>query len=201
MQSLARTFPDKLDVFPDTLFVNKKIGRIRAHIQVDISVRALWSQPDTIFCFHVMDRGQPPFPAMLSSLLAQGNIRLVQWQRATDKRLVRIDHPRIRKKDLFIPTLSAKQWDTLITVRWGQIFPLPGLAPAPEPMPRPTEITLHWTAGKARVTIVTNVLQLDGEDRAVILLDHEMKDPYLVALLELKGISCHALTPAQTTTN
>jgi LysM repeat protein len=201
MQSLAKKFPDKLAVFPDTVAVNKKIGRIHTVVHVDISVHALWSRPDTIFCFQAMDKNQQPFPALLSSLLLQGNIRLVQWQRTTNKHLVRIDHPQIKKKDIYIPTLSEDDLDTLITVRWGQTFTVPGLPSAPKTIPRPTQITLHWTAGQARIHLATDVLQLDTEDRALILLDQEMKDPYLVALLELKGISCHALVPAQSRTD
>jgi|GEM_PF-4157846 len=201
MQSLAEKFPDKLAVVPASSEITQKIGRMHTRVQVDITVHALWSQPKRFFCFHVLDTNQAPFSAMLSALLVQGDIHLVQFQRTRNRHLVRIDHPQIRKEDIYIPTISHSKLHTLTAHQWGQPFPVPGLAKAPEIMPRKAEITLYWTAGRARIALVAHALQLDGEDHAVVLLDHEMKDPYLVALLELKGVSCHALIPAQAPTH
>jgi hypothetical protein len=201
MQALTRSFPDKMTLSPNTIFLEKTIGQVHASLSVGLCVHAGWSQPETTHCFHVLDQKQQPFPAVLTSLLLKGDIRLAQWQRDTTGRLARIDHPHIREKDIYVPTISPDKQDTLVTHRWGQTFDLAGLPPVPETRPRPMEITLDWTAGTARILLTARVLQLDNEETRVILLDPKMKDPYLVALLGLKGIAVHALESEQEPTD
>ena len=201
LESMARRFPGKLSVIPDTMPVTKKVGRLHITVHADLTVLALWAGSDRIFCFNVLESGEQPFPAVLSSLLDRGGIRLMQWRQNTNKRSDFIDHPRVREHDIYIPTISREKLHTMTTNRWGHTYPLPGFPSNSESLPRPTGITLHWQAGNAGITLKTHVLGVNAEDRTVILLDQEMKDPYLVALLGLKGIPCHALEPDPVPTN
>ncbi|WP_462323881.1 LysM peptidoglycan-binding domain-containing protein [Desulfoplanes sp.] len=193
MRSLAQRFPEKISLYPANAAVERDVGSLHITLQNALVVTAMWSSPQKTSAFLVTQEGAAAFPPPLAPLLDRANITLNQWRKTANNRLCPIPRTAINPGDIYIPSVFRGDLPDLAKHRQGTTFPVPGLPPLPGILPQPTNMTLHWRAGKARISLRTRTLGLATEECPIILLDPEMKAPYLVALLGLKGISCYLL--------
>ncbi|GAU08187.1 hypothetical protein DPF_0890 [Desulfoplanes formicivorans] len=199
VQALARRFPEHLATEPAPL--RKHIGGQHVSVHADIMIQSRWTSSPITYGFTLLQDREHPFPSLLASLLHHGHIRLVQGRLLDHHAIQLINQPFIRPEDMYVPTITRQELLSRYHDRHGRTYPVKGLAPAAQPDLTSMDMTFHWTAGRSLVSLTCSVQRLQTEEQTIILLDQDSKYPYLVALLRLKGMACHALAPSQTMPN
>jgi hypothetical protein len=201
MQALARQFPQHLTVLPDNLPLQQSLGNMQITVHVPVMVQANWTTSPVTYGFTFLGWQEHPFPSLLVSLLEHARIRVVQARRGTRQGVRRINPPFIRAEDLYVPFINYQELATRYQTRHGMTYPVKDPVLTAKPELEAADMTFHWTAGPGRVSLTCPVQRLQTEEQTIVLLDRDSKYPYLVALLRLRGMACHVLAPAQTTSS